>query len=444
MSIVIRCSPHMHKGIQTDTLSIMAWQNSKPVLSKSNPEAFDEQMTIVKKLLVAASLLVVTQIACAQTWMQTSAPSNNWISVASSADGSRLVAAASSGLIYVSTNSGVAWTQTGAPSNIWYSTASSADGSKLVAVSGNGPIYISTNSGTAWTLTDAPTNNWASTASSADGNKLIAVASSANAIYTSAGSGTNWVQQTFTDPGSPFSVASSADGGSLVAVAFNVHYSTDSGTNWTQAGAPFTVNANILPSQIIASSADGAKWVVAQTFSGSSTNPAPIYTTMNSGGNWTLTSAPSNYWVSVACSADGSKIVAASSLPIGRFPINVPGPIYTSTDFGATWTSNNVPNTNWVSVASSADGNKLVAAMRAGGIWVSQTTPSPQLSITPTNNNFILSWLIPSTNFVMQQSADLFSWSNVTNAPVLNLTNLQNEVVLSPSNSIGFFRLKTP
>jgi hypothetical protein len=44
----------------------------------------------------------------------------------------------------------------------------------------------------------------------------------------------------------------------------------------------------------------------------------------------------------------------------------------------------------------------------------------------------------------MQQSSDLSSWSDVTNAPVLNPANLQNEMVLSPSNSSGFYRLKTP
>jgi hypothetical protein len=45
---------------------------------------------------------------------------------------------------------------------------------------------------------------------------------------------------------------------------------------------------------------------------------------------------------------------------------------------------------------------------------------------------------------VLQQSADLFSWADVTDAPALNLTNLQNQVTLTPSNSTGFYRLKTP
>ncbi|HEY5298864.1 MAG TPA: hypothetical protein VIK59_13235 [Verrucomicrobiae bacterium] len=48
---------------------------------------------------------------------------------------------------------------------------------------------------------------------------------------------------------------------------------------------------------------------------------------------------------------------------------------------------------------------------------------------------------MPSTNFVLQQSSDLISWSSVTATPALNLTNLNNELMLSPSNSNGFFRL---
>ena len=38
------------------------------------------------------------------------------------------------------------------------------------------------------------------------------------------------------------------------------------------------------------------------------------------------------------------------------------GPIYTSTNFGATWTESAAPTNSWLSVATSADGTKLVAA----------------------------------------------------------------------------------
>jgi len=103
----------------------------------------------------------------------------------------------------------------------------------------------------------------------------------------------------------------------------------------------------------------------------------------------------------------------------------------------------------WKSIASSADGSKLVAAVEyfdehliGGGIWTSLLPAAPSMQITRNENGLNLSWLVPSTDFVLQQSADLSGWSILTNQPVLNLTNLQNEVSL-PTSGGAFFRLKT-
>src|SRR5262249_38987190 len=85
---------------------------------------------------------------------------------------------------------------------------------------------------------------------------------------------------------------------------------------------------------------------------------------------WTQTSAPNTNWVSVACSADGTKIVAAA----GVLPLlgNGVGPIYTSTNSGATWAQTSAPITNWAATASSVDGTRLVAAVGcAGPIYIS-------------------------------------------------------------------------
>ena len=73
-----------------------------------------------------------------------------------------------------------------------------------------------------------------------------------------------------------------------------------------------------------------------------------------------------------------------------------------------------------------------------------QIRPSPLMNTTPINGALVLSWLVPSTNFVLEQSADLSSWTDLTNAPVLNLTNLQDEVALPLPDGDAFFRLKTP
>ncbi len=62
------------------------------------------------------------------------------MSVASSADGTKLVAVVQNGQIYTSTDSGFTWTPRDSDRN-WKSVASSSDGTKLVAGVDGGPIY---------------------------------------------------------------------------------------------------------------------------------------------------------------------------------------------------------------------------------------------------------------------------------------------------------------
>ena len=86
-------------------------------------------------------------------------------------------------VLFISVNpaTGQTWALTGAPIlNYVSSVASSADGTKLVEATSTGSIggiCTSTNSGFTWTLTSAPYYNWQSVASSADGTFLVAVAS---------------------------------------------------------------------------------------------------------------------------------------------------------------------------------------------------------------------------------------------------------------------------
>ena len=138
-------------------------------------------------------------------------------------------------------------------------------------------------------------------------------------------------------------------------------------------------------------------------------------------------------WPSVASSADGTKLVAGL------------GYIYTSADSGVTWTQTSAPGWGQWSVASSADGARLVAAAEGGLIYTSYSVPTPQMSITPTSNSLTLSWIIPSSNFVLQQNSNLTTtnWINVTNTPVLNVTNLQNQTTLPSPASSYFYRLKS-
>ena len=87
------------------------------------------------------------------------------------------------------------------------------------------------------------------------------------------------------------------------------------------------------------------------------------------------TSGPADYWASIACSADGTKLVAASSV------------ISTSTNSGVTWTAQNSGVLPWTSVASSADGNKLVATADSA-IYTSDPVQYPYVGAANSTEQF--------------------------------------------------------
>lgn len=401
-------------------------------------------MKVNLQLLLAVIVGGVVIPSFAQTWIQTSAPSAKWFWVASSADGNKLVAVGADNLnIYVSTNSGTTWAKTMAPSNYWVSVASSADGSKIVAASSYfaavnsvNAIYTSTNSGLDWTSNNVPNLPWQAVTSSADGNKLMALAG--GQVYTSSNSGTTWGSNSL-----PMSVsewragASSADGQKLIVMSPSgvVCVSSNGGAVWEQA-----TNAPGPLWYCVSMSASGNKLIALLQWINSSHQPeATIYTSTNFAQTWVSNSLPQMPWSGVAISADGDKLFAIE-----------PSTDLVSTDGGLTWNAG--PTGNHGSfVINSADGNKLFSfdggplSVGYNGIFSVSSTPAPVLHPV-LSTNITLAWTVPSTNFVLQQNFDLTTtnWSDVTNLPVLNLTNLQNQVTLPLSGSNCFFRLKTP
>jgi len=283
------------------------------------------------------------------TW--TARESNRqWQGVASSSDGTKLVAVVLSGQIYTSTDSGVTWTARDSNRN-WTSAASSSDGTKMVATDWGGQIYTSTDSGVTWTPRES-NRAWRSVASSSDGTKLVAVAEN-DQIYTSTDSGVTWTARESNRIW--YRVASSADGTKIVAVVPNgqIYTSTDSGVTWT----PRESNQNWLG---VASSADGTK-LVAVVYAGQ------IYTSTDSGVNWTARSI-TNTWHGVASSEDGTKLVA----------VGHNGGILTSTDSGVTWSFTTAASNTWIGVASSSSGTKLVAVTLGGQIYTANLAAQNQ------------------------------------------------------------------
>jgi len=290
--------------------------------------------------------------------------SRAWSAVASSADGTKLVAPLKSGKIYTSTNSGVTWTnQNNSGSLNWSSVASSADGTKLVAGVGDnassvGNIYTSVNSGVTWSIQNGSgSRQWVSVASSADGTKLVAAvygtAGNGNpGIYTSVNSGAGWTLRTNIQFST--AVASSTDGTKLVAAVFGgrIYTSTDSGVTWTNQNDSSSRNW-----AAVASSADGSRLLAA-------VSSGPLYISYNSGMNWAAgNSGATAQWTALASSADGSRLVAVAST----------GDVYISTDSGVTWAQRfGLPTTAaWTGAACSADGSKLVLVANASQIYTS-------------------------------------------------------------------------
>lgn len=417
-------------------------------------KAVTQAMKPTKILLLAATMLAPVSFVSAQTWTQTGAPDLGWGSVTISADGTKLAAIAGSGsqwnVIWNSTNSGMTWTsnsiQSLSPAGRFTAVAMSASGEKQAAVANANAIYTSTNYGATWASNSVPSQPWFKIASSADGIKLVAAPGSAGngSIYFSTDSGQTWTRANAPDT-NWVSVASSANGSNWVASVEaysppggSIYTSTNCGLDWTLTAAP---NLQWLS---VASSADGTKLLAAGTGESDTTGHAYIYTSTNSGATWISNVVPNAFWSSVASSADGRTLAVAAIFDL----YGGPGFIYTSTNSGVAWISNSVPSQSWHGIALSADGGTLVAAggssFSSGGIYILQTAPAPELNILHSTSNLSLSWLIPSTNFVVQQSSNLASWTDLTNPPALNLTNLQNEVTLSPSNCSSFYRLKTP
>ena len=146
---------------------------------------------------------------------------------------------------------------------------------------------------------------------------------------------------------------------------------------------------------------------------------------------WTAQNSGSRNWSSVASSADGIKLVAVDFGYIGSR-----GQIYTSNDSGVTWTAqNNAPAAAWQSVASSADGTKLVAGVQGGQLYTST-------ALTGGNILKVL-WPYPATEWTLQQNADLTTTNWSPSSGVSNDGTNNFITIPSPTGNL-FFRLSNP
>ena len=379
-------------------------------------------------------VLIQTAISLqAQSWTSNNAPNLSWSKAASSADGARLAAVAFTGPVYISPDGGATWNATTTPTDGWFSVASSADGSVLVAASRSFPSgsYVSTNSGVTWRA-NLFTGNWV--ACSADGQTLFSLLNS-GVLNVSTNKGDSWNLATPLPPQSSgwSGIACSADASRIIAISVNgaLYASSDLGTTWTSN------SVSGMRWSSIACSADGTKCVVAAGRANG--QPGPIYFSTDSGTNWDPAEAPITNWVGLCSSADGRNMLASTA---SDGPLNGANAIYRSTNFGASWIRLSAPTPWWMGIAASADAGRLVVPA-AVSIYTAQLIQPPTLNILSTNGNVTLSWIIPSTNFVLQETFDLASgyWTDVPDTPSFDPATLQETVTRPATTANSYYRM---
>ncbi len=406
-----------------------------------------------------STLLMVMSVyfspkAQAQTWTQIPFQGSNFQAVACSADGTKVVvveifrptiAPTNEGPVWISTDSGATWNTSSLdiPStNAWGPAAMSADGSKIFIGTGGigagrlGTIHGSYDGGVTWTATTAPFARWVSIACSADGETIIATApnNGPGISYISHNAGISWTSNTLT--ANVVQGCCTANGAVLVAATpSSLYISTNTGTSWQQCNVPTETY------QGLCTTWDGRKIFAMPKLSDRTQISSDF------GNTWvTETNLPLGYsWVSAACSSDGAKVVGAGAISDGG-PLGQQGIIFTSSDSGHTWTSNNI-TTNIIirEVTCCADAGNMFVAGRQG-VWAFQTNAPPTLEASQGDASVSLRWVIPSQPTTLQFKMDLVqpNWGSIDAIPVTNWSALQVTATVPVTNSREFFRLSSP
>lgn len=291
---------------------------------------------------------------------------NNWEVVGTSADGTKMLACAWLDAVYTSIDSGATWTKrdpTGKGDTLfWDAGAVSGDGSTMIVANGGfwgDYMYKSTDAGVSWTKINTAPVSWSSISISFDGSTGIAsAAAGAEAkLFTSNDGCQTWIERLPTGQTSylTFRDVSISSDGNLMAMCAStseslpdyVYLSTDGGITWTKCtnnGVEFKQSF-----YTISLSADGTS-ILAGTYENY------LYLSKDSGANWTQLSPTGSvqFWMCSAISNDGSTLLAGAWN----------GLIHKSDDAGATWTSldpyGDAATRTWTSLAMTANGGKFI------------------------------------------------------------------------------------
>jgi hypothetical protein len=272
-----------------------------------------------------------------------------WGTVATSADGTRIVAAGNPGGVYVSTNSGLSWVQTSVGVSLWKAAVCSTNGNVMAVAAPYDPaqpfypvygVHISTNGGVTWTKANVTDNySWRALAMN-DSGSFINAGVDGGGVWQNSPNNLPWQYAVNVPVIAPWTSLSSDDVGNEYRFATAdgriYYYNYTFGSVFLETTLPASTWTGV------ASSASGAR-AVAATAGGN------IY--RDDVGGWRLLIGLNTGLNSITASADLSKVAVCDA-----------NNVYLSTDGGTNWAALNPPNVGWTSVALSRDGTRLYAS----------------------------------------------------------------------------------
>ena len=301
----------------------------------------------------------------------TGAENTPWLALAVNSDGSVIIAAADTvanggtNKVYVSQDFGATFIDTGlgvSPTHIWKDVASSSDGTYLLAVS-TSTVYLSNNSGSSFSDITPPLAEgdfFSCGAMDSDGSHII-VGEHNGRLWTSSDYGANWTERRYDGDKDRdyFAVASNSSGSQLIATDYyetsnpGLWISTDSGANWTDK-TPGGAYSQLW--QRVAMDDDGSH-ILAINYDPTKRR---VFLSTDNGTSWAEVDHPDapgfkDFWTDVALDSDGSHLMMSNSTS---------GRLYTSLDGGVTWerpAPSGLGTLNWLAVATISDGSIWLA-----------------------------------------------------------------------------------
>ena len=311
------------------------------IVTASGTKFFFDLMDYMSSPGGSAELGYCVYVKKAGEQSDTASPNSDWQAVTSSITGERFAAVEGAN---VHTYYQGTWTKRDAfTASLPYSSiSSSGSGNVLMASVDGGSVRISTDAGNTTTILSAPAQAWKDVVLAADGLTGLAVANNGFVYKYSAGGGTLTLSPNQLLGNVWVDIAASTSGNTIAAVTeTEVYISLDSGATWNIRTPP--------PSQ----------------------SEVPT-------DGW-------NPWVSVAVSADGSRVAAAPE--VGRISQTTNGGLNWTTLFGMpsnngrkTW--QNIIFSGGYNITGTIAASQVLTYLGSGtssSSWTAQTKPFPEL-----------------------------------------------------------------